>query len=50
MTYVAFRRQLALQESRALRAFARQGRPPRTTPLDTWAEWINHTKARRRAA
>jgi hypothetical protein len=45
MTYMAFRRSLALQDSRALRGWARAGLPvPRTTPGDTWGEWCNTLK------
>jgi hypothetical protein len=39
VTYTALCRSLALQESMALRAFARQGRLPKTVPVDYWREW-----------
>jgi hypothetical protein len=39
MTYMAVCRSLALQESMALRCFARQQRLPRTVPVDYWREW-----------
>ena len=45
MTFTALARQLAQQESRALRGWARAGRqPPTVTPIDYWAEWLNHRK------
>jgi hypothetical protein len=39
MTYMDMCRSLALQESMALRGFARQQRLPRTVPVDYWREW-----------
>jgi hypothetical protein len=39
MTYMAVCRSLALQESMALRGFARQGRYPKHRPVDYWREW-----------
>lgn len=52
MTYMTMCRALALEESRALRAFALQGRLPKCTPVDYWAEWmrVNHRGAVGRAA
>jgi hypothetical protein len=37
--YTTLCRKVALQESMALRGFARQGRLPRTVPVDYWREW-----------
>ena len=39
VTYMTLCRSLALQESMALRGFARQGRLPRCVPVDYWREW-----------
>jgi hypothetical protein len=39
MTYMAVCRAVALEESMALRGFARQHRLPRTVPVDYWREW-----------
>jgi hypothetical protein len=47
-TYITHCRRLALQESRALRGYARAGRrPPPSPPIDFWAEWqrSSHTNA-----
>jgi hypothetical protein len=37
--YVEFCRSVAVQESRALRAFASQGRQPKCAHVDFWHEW-----------
>lgn len=39
MTYMTLCRAVALEESMALRGFARQHRLPRTAPVDYWREW-----------
>ena len=40
MTYTDAIRQLARQESGALRGWAKAGKmPPRCAPIDRWAEW-----------
>ena len=39
MTYMTLCRKVALEESMALRGFARQHRVPRTVPADYWREW-----------
>ena len=46
MTYTTVARSAALQESRALRGYARNGwPPPRCQPVDLWNEWkrMEHT-------
>jgi hypothetical protein len=37
--YIKLCRSLAYQESMALRAFARQGRLPKCSPVDYWRAW-----------
>jgi hypothetical protein len=39
MTYIAVCRKVALQESMALRGFARQRRLPKHVPVDYWQAW-----------
>ncbi len=44
MTYTTVTRTAALQESRALRGYARYGVPvPRCAPIDMWDEWQRQT-------
>jgi hypothetical protein len=46
MTFMQLCRTLALQESRALRGYAKAGiPPPRYAPTDWDTEWRNHRKA-----
>lgn len=46
--YMAVCRSTALQDSRALRAFASQGRLPKCRPPDYWAEWLRVSKVNAR--
>jgi hypothetical protein len=43
-THIQHCRQLAQQESRILRHWARNGRTPTHQPLDYWGEWTNRQK------
>ena len=45
MTYTTVARTVALQESRALRGYARNGwPPPRCQPVNLWNEWCRSQK------
>jgi hypothetical protein len=48
--YMTLCRKVALQESHALRGFARQQRLPKCRPLDVWAEWVRESRPGRAAA
>jgi hypothetical protein len=50
MTYMAMCRALALQESRALRGYAKAGEVRVCRPADYWAEWQHAHPFARRAA
>lgn len=44
-TYITHCRNIALQESKALRGYAIAGRrPPSAIPIDMWAEWLRVSK------